>query len=222
MWRRYFEVVAHNKMMIQKTSKEFYTEMGVDWLSERKNVDQTKKELSYIIQLLKKDWKILDLACGYGRFAIPLASNGFRVEGIDITPVFIERAKEEAKKRNLNIEFKVGNMTDLPYDDDSFDAVICMWNAFSELAREQEQLNAILEIYRVLKKDGLAFVEVRNHRSNGLVEANAIDGYEAMPSYNHNRASMRRLMKLSQLENYEIFIDNFGGRNRLILKIHKP
>ena len=31
------------------------------------------------------------------------------IPAIDITPIFIEKAKEEAKKKNLNIEFRVGN-----------------------------------------------------------------------------------------------------------------
>ena len=143
------------------------------------------------------------------------------MEGIDITPIFIEKAKEEAKKKNLNIEFRVGDMTNLPYDGNSFDAVICMWNAFSELVLEDEQVSAILEIYRVLKKDGMGLIEVRNHRSSKLIEANTIDGYNAMPSYNHTRGSMKKLMELSGLEDYRVFIDNFGGRNRLFLEIRK-
>ena len=44
---------------------------------------------------------------------------------------------------------------------------------------------AILEIYRVLKKDGMCLIEGRNHRSGKLIAANMIDGYDAMPSYNH-------------------------------------
>ncbi len=206
---------------MQKTSKEFYSERGVDWLSHKKNNERSKEELSYIVRLLRKDWKILDLACGYGRLTIPLAEMGYKMEGIDITPIFIEKAKEEAKKKNLNIEFRVGDMTNLPYDGNSFDAVICMWNAFSELVLEDEQVSAILEIYRVLKKDGMGLIEVRNHRSSKLIEANTIDGYNAMPSYNHTRGSMKKLMELSGLEDYRVFIDDFGGRNRLFLEIRK-
>jgi ubiquinone/menaquinone biosynthesis C-methylase UbiE len=52
---------------MKKTSIEFYTELGIHWLSDRKSVEQTKKELSYIMQFLKKNGKVLDLACGYGR-----------------------------------------------------------------------------------------------------------------------------------------------------------
>jgi hypothetical protein len=48
-----------------------------------------------------------------------------------------------------------------------------------------------------------------------------IDGYDAMPSYNHTRGSMKKLMELSGLEDYRVFIDNFGGRNRLFLEIRK-
>ena len=204
-----------------KTSREFYTGLGVDWLSERKNAENTEKELSYLLKLLKKGWKVLDLACGYGRFSIPMASKGFIIEGIDITPVFIERAKEEAKKRNLHIGFRVGTMTDLPYENESFDSVICMWNAFSELTVEQDQIKSIKEICRVLKKDGLCIIEVRNHRSSGVDMTNLIDGHESMPSYNHTRGSMRRLMNLSQVEDFKVFIDDFGGRKRLILLLRK-
>ncbi len=208
--------------MIAKTPKEFYTEIGFEWLSEIKSSVMTENELAYLTELLKKGWKILDLACGYGRFSIPLAAMGYRVEGIDITPIFIEKAKEEAKKRDLNIEFRVGDMKSLPYEDSSFDSVICMWNAFSEIAQEQDQVRVISEIFRVLKRGGLAIVEVRNHRSSGLIEANFIDGYEAMPSYNHTRGSVKRLMKLSGVDSFKVFIDKFGGRNRLLLEIVKP
>lgn len=204
-----------------KVPRDFYTELGAEWLSQRKADGQTTQELKYVMQFLGKEGKVLDLACGYGRFSIPLAENGYLVEGLDITPAFIERAREEANRRGLKISFRIGNMEALPYEDNSFLSVICMWNAFSELAQEQEQVCTILEIYRVLKKDGLAIVEVRNHRSSRLVEANVIDEHEAMPSYNHTRGSMRRLMKLSRLEDYEVFIDDFGGRNRLILEIRK-
>ena len=208
--------------MTTKTPREFYTELGFEWLSERKSPVMTENELAYLTGLLKKDWKILDLACGYGRFSIPLAALGYRVVGIDITPIFIERAKEEAKRRNLNIDFRVGDMKSLPYEENSFDSVICMWNAFSELAQDQDQIKAIAEIFRVLKRGGLAFIEVRNHRSSGLIEENLIDGYEAMPSYSHTRGSMQRLMKLSGVYSFRIFIDKFGGRNRLLLEIMKP
>ena len=204
-----------------KTSKEFYTEMGADWLSRMKDNAITESELSYLTKILKKGSTILDLACGYARLSIPLAEHGYTVYGVDITPVFIEKATQEAKKRNLNVEFKIGDMRNIPYPDALFDYVICMWNAFSELPTEQAQITVINEIYRVLKKTGLAIIEMRNHRSSGLVEKNFIERFEAMPSFNHTRGSIKRLMCLSRVTNFKVFIDDFGGRKRLILEILK-
>lgn len=206
---------------MNKSPSDFYSEVGVQWLSEKKSVETSRKEFEYLIRLLRKEGKILDLACGYGRFAIPLASMGYQVSGIDITPTFIERAKDEASKRKVSIEFTVGDMTNLPYRDNSFDSIICMWNAFSELPAESDQLKALLEAYRVLRSGGNAFIEVRNHRSPGLVNNNSIDGVPAMPSFNHTRGSLRRLMKLSQIKDFKVFIDDFGGRKRLILQLMK-
>jgi ubiquinone/menaquinone biosynthesis C-methylase UbiE len=97
----------------------------------------------------------------------------------------LRKLKKEAKKRHFNIGFRVWDMKNIPYEGSSFDSVICMWNAFSELTTESEQIATIREVYRVLKEGGMAIIEMRNHRSSGLVEKNLIDGYEAMPSYNH-------------------------------------
>lgn len=210
------------RIMHATTPKEFYTERGYSWLSERKSPEMTASELSYLEKRLKKGWKVLDLACGYGRFTIPLAEMGYVMYGLDITPVFIEEARRESAKRNLDIEFTVGDMNYLPYSDSSFDAVICMWNAFGELAHVREQLRVITEIIRVMKCGGLAIVEVRNHRSSGLNSENTIDGHTAMPSYNHTRGSMKKLMSGAGISTFKAYIDDFGGRKRLILKMVKP
>lgn len=204
-----------------KTPQEFYTEMGADWLSNMKDSASTESELSYLTGIMQKGSRILDLACGYGRFSIPLAERGFRVYGVDITPAFIDVAQKEAGKRNLDIEFKVGDMRKIPYNKESFDYVICMWNAFSELALQEDQVAAVLEVYRVLRSNGMAIIEMRNHRSSGLIEKNFVDEYEAMPTFNHTRGSIRNLMRLSEVNSYKVFIDNFGGRKRLILEMVK-
>jgi len=204
-----------------ETPEKFYTNRGYKWLSSRKSPMITDIEISYLTTILRKDEKILDLACGYGRLSIPLASMGHQIERVDITPAFIEKAKKEAKRGRLDIKFRIGNMKDLPYRDESFDSVICMWNAFSELAIKQDQLKAVQEIYRVLKNGGNAIIEVRNHRSCRLIEENFIDGFVAMPSYNHTRGSMKHLMELSGIKSFRIFIDEFGERKRLFPRIDK-
>lgn len=59
------------------TPERFYTDMGVEWLAGRKDTESTKIELLYLTKLLEKRARLLDLACGYGRFSIPLAMEGY-------------------------------------------------------------------------------------------------------------------------------------------------
>ena len=199
------------------TPDRFYTNMGVEWLAERKSQENTENELSYLMNLIGNRSRILDLACGYGRFSIPLALEGYEVHGIDITPSFIDEARKNALNHNLSIDFRVGDMRKISYGDGMFQHVICMWNAFSEIVFPEDQKRSIKEIYRVLEKKGSAILEIRNHRSSWPVMENSIDGVQAFPTFNHTRGSMKKLLEFSGIMNYHVFIDKFGGRNRLLI-----
>jgi len=46
-----------------------------------------------------------------------------------------------------------------PYPSSAFEAVICLWSAFYELLEEEEQKEAISEMWRVLRPGGFALIE---------------------------------------------------------------
>jgi SAM-dependent methyltransferase len=50
---------------------------------------------------MPKDSKILDLSCGIGRHSIPLAKKGYKVIGYDISSLYLQRAREWAKREGL-------------------------------------------------------------------------------------------------------------------------
>jgi ubiquinone/menaquinone biosynthesis C-methylase UbiE len=69
--------------------------------------------------------KLLDMGCGAGRFSRIAADRGAQVAGIDATAAFIEIARERVRGG----DFRVGDLEQLPWGDDSFD-VVTGFNSF--------------------------------------------------------------------------------------------
>ena len=94
---------------------------------------------------------VLDVACGTGNLAIPLAKRGARVTGVDIAPNLLEQARERAADEELEISFEEGDAEQLAYPDASFDAVVSMFGAM--FAPQPERV--VAECARVLRPGGL-------------------------------------------------------------------
>ncbi len=77
---------------------------------------------------------VLDVCCGSGASAIPAAEMvGPRgsVVGVDLAENLLELARNKAKQRGLeNIRFQSGDLTQLPFAENSFDAVVCVFGIF--------------------------------------------------------------------------------------------
>ena len=67
---------------------------------------------------------VLDVGCGTGVVAVTAARHGASVKGLDLTPVLLERARENAAIAGVEIEFIEGDAEALPYPDASFDVVL--------------------------------------------------------------------------------------------------
>ncbi len=106
------------------------------------------------IASLKEGEVVLDLGSGAGFdafLASPRIGKAGRVIGVDMTDEMLEKARENAKKGNYtNVEFRKGDIEDLPVDNDSIDAIIS--NCVINLAPDKEKV--FKEAYRVLKTGG--------------------------------------------------------------------
>ena len=101
---------------------------------------------------------VLDLGCGAG-FDVFLAQRKVgasgKVIGVDMTPEMLERAKQNAKKLEIdNVEFVLGDIESLPIESDSVDVIIS--NCVINLAPDKDKV--FKEAYRVLKPGGALFV----------------------------------------------------------------
>jgi SAM-dependent methyltransferase len=70
--------------------------------------------------------RILDLGCGFGRHAVPLAARGYRLTGIDLSGPMLERAAALARQRGVALELVRRDMRDLA-GLGPFDACVCLY-----------------------------------------------------------------------------------------------
>lgn len=101
---------------------------------------------------------VLDLGSGAGfdcfLTAKKVGSSG-KVIGVDFSEEMIQKAKQNAEKMNYkNVEFRLGDIEDLPVEDNSIDIIIS--NCVINLAPDKTKVFS--ESYRVLKADGKMFV----------------------------------------------------------------
>lgn len=97
--------------------------------------------------------KVLDAACGNAQWSIVMSHHGSDVYGIDLNEDSVSVAKDFVKINNANPKISVGSIDDLPFEDESFDAVVCysaiMYTDFYKTLKE---------FNRVLKKGGHAYI----------------------------------------------------------------
>lgn len=111
------------------------------------------KNYSKLSEIEKRNIRVLDLGCGSGNNSLFLSDFGFETYGIDISPSAIEFAEKESDKLRAKINFTIGNINKLSYEDNFFDLVI---DRSSLTCCPEENLEeTINEISRVLKVNGI-------------------------------------------------------------------
>jgi ubiquinone/menaquinone biosynthesis C-methylase UbiE len=98
---------------------------------------------------------VLELAPGPGYFAIELAKlSSCRITGLDISATFVEIARRNAEEAKVVVDFRQGNASHTPFEDETFDFLLCR-AAFKNFS---EPLGALREMHRVLKPGGHAVI----------------------------------------------------------------
>ena len=98
--------------------------------------------------------RILDVPCGQGRHAHPLAEAGFRVDGLDYSKHLVDAAK--ARGTGPSLRYRRGDMRALPGAwTNRFDAVLNLFTSFGFFTDARDDARTIAEFARVLKPGGV-------------------------------------------------------------------
>jgi ubiquinone/menaquinone biosynthesis C-methylase UbiE len=99
--------------------------------------------------------KVLEVAPGPGYMSIQLAKMGeYNITGMDISHDMIEICKINAERENVNVTFVEGNVSRMPFEENTFDLIFCS-AAFKNF---KEPVAALKEMYRVLKSNSIALI----------------------------------------------------------------
>ncbi|MEN8377065.1 MAG: class I SAM-dependent methyltransferase [Gemmatimonadota bacterium] len=105
------------------------------------------------------EMRVLDAGCGGGRNSVYLMRCGAEVFGVDTDPAEIDRIRGVASEAAPGLpatNFRVGRLTDLPFADHYFNAVIC--SAVLHFAEDSAEFEAMVaEMWRVLDHGGVFF-----------------------------------------------------------------
>ena len=98
-----------------------------------------------------KSSKIIDVGCGTGRHAIELTKRGYNVTGVDLSEAQIIKAQEKAQTENLNIDFRVHDARNLPFDKDFDVAIMLCEGGFPLMETDEMNYDILKNVSQALK-----------------------------------------------------------------------
>jgi SAM-dependent methyltransferase len=101
--------------------------------------------------------RVLELAIGTGRVAVPLAGRGLEVHGIDISPAMVERLR--ARPGGASIPVTMGDFREVAAPG-RFSLIFVAFNTFFALLTQEHQLDCFRNVAARLEEDGLFALEV--------------------------------------------------------------
>ncbi|MFB6187833.1 MAG: class I SAM-dependent methyltransferase [Halobacteriaceae archaeon] len=186
--------------------QEWYQEAAVAEEYEEKRfsrggrlIDRREKEAVLDALTPVEGKRVLEIACGTGRFSVMLAERNADIVGLDISEAMLQKGWDKAVKFGVanHLEFLRGDAARLPFPDDYFDAVIAM--RFFHLA--DTPMKFLSEMARVSKDQ--VFFDTFNTGSFRTL----YNWLLPMGSHLYSSTYVHRLLENADLELTDVFHD---------------
>mgnify|MGYP001609703939 FL=1 len=113
----------------------------------------------FLNKYTKNAGRVVDLGCGNARNLIPF--HNFSCYAVDFSKKMLEKAKLTSEKCGLYINLYKADLTKLQFKDNFFDYAL-MLASLHHIKNKDSRLKTLQELYRILKKDGIALITVWN------------------------------------------------------------
>ena len=145
--------------------QDLFDEKYLRMFAEARPPMRTEQEVEALLAVLEQHCDqpadVLDLACGYGRIALPLALAGHQVTGLDLSGYLLNAAKSAAGQAGVSVTWQEGDMRTLPADwTAQFDAVLNMFSAFGYFDEAADNQQVLAEVARVLQPGGIFVLDL--------------------------------------------------------------
>jgi ubiquinone/menaquinone biosynthesis C-methylase UbiE len=158
-----FSILTNNDADFRDATKDHYGNLfkkftDIQYFDEAYQLLKTRLDRSGVSLGDLSSQRALDAGCGGGRYSFALKSLGFgEVSGIDFSQLNIDNALKRKESKGISdINFQIGNVLDLPFEDSSFDFVF----SNGVLHHTESTIKGLKEIRRVLKLKGKAWLYV--------------------------------------------------------------
>lgn len=105
--------------------------------------------------------KVLDLGCGTGNVAVPLAQKGYRVTALDLSPEMLSLAEQKAREAGVKIIFTCQDMREMVVPGE-FDLVISMCDSMNYLLADGELRQVFARAAGVLRDGGFLVFDLNS------------------------------------------------------------
>lgn len=171
--------------MTTTTMRRPHRDHGIEGLAAKWYAANTGEMMKEYIDLARRiageipqGSKVLEVAPGPGYFLIELGKLGqYELAGLEISHSFVKMAATKAAEAGVQVDFKQGSASNLPFPKESFDFLLCR-AAFKNFA---QPVAALQEMYRVLRPGGRALIIDLKRDASAAEVSREIDGMGLSP-----------------------------------------
>jgi SAM-dependent methyltransferase len=141
----------------------FFESEWLDYLALGSSPEWTERTVAFLVEKLdlREGTRVLDIPCGRGRVAIPLAKHGCRVTGIDLSPRSLEIARCDAEAARVDLSLVRADMREVETVE-AFDVALNLYSSIGYFPEEAEDERVLAGIARALVPGGTLMIDTIN------------------------------------------------------------